>query len=93
MDRDALCQVMRSYGVCCKLLKAVQSFYVDSKACVRIGNEVNEWYSVNVGVRQDCVMSQWLFNLYMAELVREVQARILGRGEHSWWVMVRKNGK
>ena len=25
-----------------KLLKAVQSFYVDSRACVRVGNDVSE---------------------------------------------------
>ena len=38
------------YEVGGKLLKAVQSFYVDSEACVRIGNEVSEWFSVNVKV-------------------------------------------
>ena len=27
-----------------KLLKAVQSFYVDSSACVRVGNDVSGWY-------------------------------------------------
>mgnify|MGYP000675205646 CR=1 FL=1 len=80
VDRDALWQVLRLYGVGDKLLKAVQSLYVDSKVCVRIGNKVNEWFSVNVRVRQGCVMSPWLFNLYMGGGVREVQARTLGRG-------------
>ena len=47
VDRDALWQVLRVYGVDRNLLKAVQSFYVD----VRIGNEVSEYFSVNVGVR------------------------------------------
>ena len=69
MDRDALWQLLRLYEVGVKLLKAVQSFYVDSSACVRIGNEVSEWLSVNVGVRQGCVMSPWLFNLYMDGVV------------------------
>ena len=45
-----------------QLLKAMQSFYVDSKACVRVGNDVSEWFPVNVGLRQGCVMSPWLFN-------------------------------
>ena len=36
MDRDALWQVLRLYEVGGKLLKAVQSFYADSKACIRI---------------------------------------------------------
>ena len=68
------------YGVGGKLLKAIQSFYVNSKARFRIGGEVSEWFSVNVGVRQGCVMSPWLFNLYMDGVVREVQARARGRG-------------
>ena len=37
------------------LLKAVQSFYVDSRACVRVGNDVSEWFPVNIGLRQGCV--------------------------------------
>ena len=27
-----------------KLLKAVQSFYIDSMDCVRVGNDVSEWF-------------------------------------------------
>ena len=42
-----------------KLLKVVRSFYVDSRACVRVGNDVSDWFPVNVGLRQGCVMSPW----------------------------------
>ena len=42
VDRDALWQVLRLYGVGGNLLKAVQSLYEDSRAWVRIGNEVSE---------------------------------------------------
>ena len=45
-------QMLRVYGVGGKLLKAVQSFYADSLACVRVGNDVSEWFPVNVGLRQ-----------------------------------------
>ena len=54
--------------------------YVGSKACVRVGNEVSEWFPVRVWLRQGCVMSPWLFNLYIDGMVREVNARVLGRG-------------
>ena len=30
--------------------KSVLSFYVDSRACVRVGNDVSEWFPVNVGL-------------------------------------------
>ena len=45
-----------------------------SKSCVRVGNEVSEWFPVRVGPRQGCVMSPWLFNLYIEGVVREVNA-------------------
>ena len=51
-----------------------------SKACVRVGNEVSEWFPVRVGLRKGCVMLLWLFNLYTDGVVREVNARLLGRG-------------
>ena len=47
----------------------MQGFYVDSRACVRVGR-------VNVGLRQGCVMLPWLFNVYMDVVLREVNARV-----------------
>ena len=51
IDRHGMWQMLRVYGVGGKLLKAVQCFYVDSRACVRVGNDVSEWFPVNVGLR------------------------------------------
>ena len=80
VDRGAMWEVLGLYGVGGRLLNAVKSFYINSRACVRIGNEVSDWFPVRVGLRQGCVMSPWLFNVYMDGVVREVNARILGRG-------------
>ena len=80
IDRHGMWQMLRLYEVGGKLLKAVQSFYVDSRACVRVGNDVSKWIRVNVGLRQGCVMSPLLFNVYMNGVVREVNVRVLGKG-------------
>ena len=61
-----------------KYLPKIQIFMLS--LCVRVGNEVSEWFPVRVGLRQGCVMSPWLFNLYMDGVVGEVNARVLGRG-------------
>ena len=58
-------------------LTIFKSFYVDSRAYVRVGNDVSEWFPVNVGLRQGCVMSPWLFNAYMDGVVREVNVTVL----------------
>ena len=72
--------MLRIYGVGGNLLRAVQSFYNESRACVRGESGVSEWFDVSVGLRQGCVMSPWLFNMYMDGVVREVNERVLGRG-------------
>ena len=72
--------MLRVYGVGGKLLKAVQRFYIDSKDSVRVGNDVSEWFPVYVGLRQVCVMSPWLFYVYMDGMVSEVNVTLLGKG-------------
>ena len=64
INRHGMWQMLRVYGVGGKLLKAVQS-YIDNRECVRVANDVSEWFSVNVELRQGCVMSPWLFNIYI----------------------------
>ena len=44
VDRDAMWIVLRLYGIGGRLLRGVMSLYVGSKACVRVGNEVSEWF-------------------------------------------------
>ena len=52
---------------------------------------MSEWFPVREGPSQGRVMSLWLFNLYIDGLVREVNARVLGRGlklvlgNHNGW--------
>ena len=71
--------MLRVYGVGGKLFKAVQSFYVDM-TCVWVGNDVSDWFLVNVRLRQGCVVSPWLFNVCMDGVVREVNVKVLGKG-------------
>ncbi len=61
------------------MLKGVKSFYVNSRTCIRVRNSVSDWFSVRVGLQQGCVMSPWLYNVYMDGVVREVNMRKLGR--------------
>ena len=77
IDRQGMRQMLRVYGVGGKLLKAVQT---NSRACVRVGMDVSEWFPVNVGLRHGCVMSPWLFNVYIDGVVREVNVMVLGKG-------------
>ena len=65
VNREALWQVLRMYDVDDKLLNGIKSLYVNSLACVRVKGSESECFWINGGVRQECIMSPWLFNVYM----------------------------
>ncbi len=62
VDWLALWEVLRIYGVGGKRLSAINSFYEETTACVKISGETSKHFEVKVGLRQGCVMSPWLFN-------------------------------
>ena len=39
-----------------------------------------QFQEVRVGLRQGCVSSSWLFNMYKDWVEREVRARVMARG-------------
>ena len=53
------------YRVERELLNAVNIFYVGSEAIVKINGRLSEWFAINVGFRQGCVISPRLFNVYI----------------------------
>ena len=63
--REELWVVLQRYGVSGDLLKAIRAMYQASEACVKVEDEVTEWFEVRQGVTQGCHMSPWLFNIYL----------------------------
>ena len=57
IDRHDMWQMLRVQGIGEKLLNAGTSLYVDSRACVEVRIDISEWFWVNAGSRQGCVMS------------------------------------
>ena len=78
VTREVLWQVLRMYGVGGKLLSGIKNMYVDSSACVRIKGGESEQFRIYSGVRQGCIMSPWLFNVFMDEVMKEVKMVLCG---------------
>ena len=57
----------------------MKSLYVGSKACVRVGNEVRVVSSESGAETGMCDVAV-VFSLYIDGVVREIYARVLGRG-------------
>ncbi len=62
------------------ILKWIQAFHKEANACVRMKGEFSESFTVEVGVRQRCVMSPWLFNIFIDGCKREMKDIARNRG-------------
>ena len=79
VSRDRLWQVLESYGIQGGLLRAIQSMYLGSQACVCTSGKVSGRFPITQGVRQGCVMSQWLFDVFMDGIMGEAMEKLHGR--------------
>ncbi len=70
VDRKGLWDTLRLYGVGGKLFERIKSFYENASVSVWVNGELSESFNVEVGVRQECVLSPWLFNIYMDGCIR-----------------------
>ncbi len=80
VDRKGLWDTLRVYGVGGHLLEGIRSFYEKASASVHVNGEFSESFSVEVGVKQGCVMSPWLFNIYMEGCIREMKVEVRDSG-------------
>ena len=57
-----------------KDLRIIRNQYWKQAAAIRISSHVGEYVEIKKGVRQGCVMSPDLFNLYSERILRELEA-------------------
>jgi hypothetical protein len=53
--------------------------YEENMVCVRICRKLRRKFKVDVGLHQGCVMSPWLFNIFIDGVERELNARVTER--------------
>ena len=41
----------------------IKSMYIDSSVSVRVKGVENEWFRIDSGVREGCIIPIWLFNI------------------------------
>ena len=61
-------------------MSGIKRMYVDSSACVRVEGGESEQFKIDSKVRQGCIMSLWLFNVYIDGVMKEVKMGMGRRG-------------
>ena len=52
------------------LICLLRNLYAGQEATVRTGHGTTEWFKIGKGVRQGCILSPCLFNLYAEYIMR-----------------------
>ena len=57
-------------GIPDRLTLLLRNLYAGQEATVRTGHGTTDWFQVGKGVRQGCILSPCLFNLYAEHIMR-----------------------
>ena len=70
MDHHKLWKILKEMGVPDHLTCLLGNLYAGQEATVRTGHGTTDWFQIGKGVRQSCILSPCLFNLYAEYIMR-----------------------
>ena len=81
VDHNKLWKILEEMGIPEHQACLLRNLYAGQEATVRIGHGTADWFTIRKGLRQGCIFSPRLFNLYAEYIMRnagldEAQARI-----------------
>ena len=74
MDRNKLWKILKEMGIPDNLTCLLRNLCAGQEATVRTRHGIVDWFQTGKGVRQGCILSSCLFNLY-AEYIK-IDARL-----------------
>ena len=69
MDHNKRWKILKEVGIPDHLTCLLRNLYAGQEATVRTGHYTIDWFQIGKGVRQGCILSPYLFNLY-AEYIK-----------------------
>ena len=67
-----LWKILKEMGIPDDLICLLRNLYAGQEATVRTGHGTTDWFQIGKGVRQGCILSLCLFNLYAEYIMRNV---------------------
>ncbi len=76
--RDAIWNILKSYGIPDKIIRLIKLFYNKFECCVDLCPELSDWFEVTTGVRQGCILSPILFLITIDWVLRQANQNTRG---------------
>src|SRR5574340_1026742 len=70
VDHNKLWKILKEMGIPDHLTCLLRNLYAGQEATVRTRHRATEWFQIRKGVRQGCILSPCLFNLYAEYIMR-----------------------
>ena len=70
MDYNKLWKILKEVGIPDHLTCLLRNLYAGQEATARTRHGTTDWFQIGKGVRQSCILSPCLFNLYAEYIVR-----------------------
>ena len=83
IHRDSLWEILKTYGIPSKFINLFRNLYTDTSCCVKVESGYTEFFNIETGVRQGCILSPFLF-LLAIDFVMSVSTRDLPNIGISW---------
>ena len=74
IDRSLLWHKLSQIGADGKMLRSLKSLYENVKCTVRINGVHSEWFDVNTGLKQRCLLSLLFFNAFVNDLTLAIKS-------------------
>ena len=58
-------------GISGKFFNILRHIYTTDKACIKLGHSRSDFFRLDIGVRQGCILSPLLFNLFLSDLAKQ----------------------
>ena len=70
VDHNKLWKILKEMGISDHLTCLLRNLYASQEATVRTGHGTADWFQIGKGVRQGCILSPCLFNVYAEYIMR-----------------------
>ena len=82
VDHNKLWKALKEMGIPDHLTCLLRNLYAGQEATVRTLYERNDWFKIEKGVHQGCLLSLCLFNLYAEQIIRNARLDELQAGNN-----------
>ena len=73
VDHNKLWKTLQEMGIPDNLTCLLRNLYASQEAMVRTGHVTTDRFQIGKGIRQGCVLSPWLFNLYAEYIMQNAR--------------------